>query len=168
MTGIPPDIGVAASGLAVANVQDVIGPAVRGMAADDQDALDRRDDRPRWHADQGASRRERDARGVARRVSGRGSRRGTCRSTGTSRTCAAREPTIPLPMVNLISGGLHAGRQLDLQDVLMIPTGAPDFADAMADVAAVHARLGEMVVAAGQQPLGRGRGRLGAPAGEQP
>jgi enolase len=35
-------------------------------------------------------------------------------------------PAIPLPMVNLISGGLHADRQLDLRDVLVIPTGAAD------------------------------------------
>ena len=62
-------------------------------------------------------------------------------------------PSIPLPMVNMISGGLHAGRQLDLQDVLIIPTGASDFAEALATVAAVHARIGDMVSAAGQQPL---------------
>ena len=66
--------------------------------------------------------------------------------------CGTR-PVVPLPMVNLISGGLHAGRQIDFQDVLIIPTGAADFASAIADAAAVHARLGEMVVDAGQQPL---------------
>jgi enolase len=62
-------------------------------------------------------------------------------------------PVVPLPMVNLISGGLHAGRQIDFQDVLIIPTAAADFASAIADAAAVHVRLGEMVVDAGQQPL---------------
>ena len=36
----------------------------------------------------------------------------------------ACEPTLPLPMVNMISGGLHAGGNLDIQDVLIIPIGA--------------------------------------------
>ena len=31
---------------------------------------------------------------------------------------------LPLPMVNLISGGLHAGGNLDLQDFLFMPIGA--------------------------------------------
>ena len=34
------------------------------------------------------------------------------------------EPLLPLPMVNIISGGLHAGRQLDFQDFLVMPVGA--------------------------------------------
>ena len=34
-----------------------------------------------------------------------------CRSTGTSPSCAGADPVIPMPMVNMISGGLHAGRQ---------------------------------------------------------
>ena len=32
--------------------------------------------------------------------------------------------SLPLPMVNMISGGQHAGGQLDFQDYLMIPVGA--------------------------------------------
>ena len=32
--------------------------------------------------------------------------------------------TLPMPMVNIISGGLHAGRQLDFQDFLVMPVGA--------------------------------------------
>jgi enolase len=33
-------------------------------------------------------------------------------------------PRMPLPMVNMISGGKHAGGNLDFQDVLIIPAGA--------------------------------------------
>ena len=42
------------------------------------------------------------------------------RSGATSR----HEPLLPLPMVNIVSGGLHAGRQLDFQDFLVMPVGA--------------------------------------------
>lgn len=40
-------------------------------------------------------------------------------------------PVLPLPMVNILSGGAHAARCLDIQDVLVIPTGAGTFAEAI-------------------------------------
>jgi enolase len=40
-------------------------------------------------------------------------------------------PVMPLPMVNIISGGAHAGRALDIQDVLVVPLGAGSFAEAI-------------------------------------
>ena len=36
---------------------------------------------------------------------------------------------IPMPMVNILSGGAHANRSLDIQDVLVIPHAAQSFAD---------------------------------------
>ena len=59
---------------AVANVRDVIAPAVVGMDALDQAALDARMTRARRHAEQGKARRQRHPRGVA----GHGPRRGAC------------------------------------------------------------------------------------------
>ena len=46
------------------------------------------------------------------------------RSNSTAGHGRAREPALPMPMVNMISGGLHAGGNLDIQDVLIIPVGA--------------------------------------------
>jgi enolase len=40
-------------------------------------------------------------------------------------------PSIPMPMVNIVSGGAHAGRAIDLQDILVIPLGARDFGEAI-------------------------------------
>jgi enolase len=40
-------------------------------------------------------------------------------------------PTMPMPMVNILSGGLHAGRGMDVQDFLMIPVGASSYAKAL-------------------------------------
>jgi enolase len=137
---------------AVANVIDIIGPAVRGLAADDQAVLD-----GRLIELDGTPTKARLGANAMLAVS-----QAACRAAAAGRDvplyrhiahlCGTR-PVVPLPMVNLISGGLHAGRQIDFQDVLIIPTGAADFASAIADAAAVHARLGEMVVDAGQQPL---------------
>jgi enolase len=40
-------------------------------------------------------------------------------------------PLLPLPMVNIISGGAHAGRAIDVQDFLAVPLGARTFAEAI-------------------------------------
>jgi enolase len=52
---------------------------------------------------------------------------------------------IPMPMVNILSGGAHANRSLDFQDVLVVPTGAGSFTEALSWVVAIRetaARLG--------------------------
>ena len=40
-------------------------------------------------------------------------------------------PLLPLPMVNIVSGGAHARGALDIQDVLVVPVGAVSFAQAI-------------------------------------
>jgi enolase len=49
---------------------------------------------------------------------------------------------MPLPMVNLISGGLHAGGNLDFQDFLLLPVGARSFSEALEMTVAVYRALG--------------------------
>ncbi len=44
---------------------------------------------------------------------------------------ASTTPTMPLPMVNILSGGLHAGRGMDVQDFLVMPVGAGSYAQAL-------------------------------------
>lgn len=41
------------------------------------------------------------------------------------------KPLLPMPMVNVISGGAHAHGAIDIQDVLVIPLGAQNFAQAI-------------------------------------
>ncbi len=41
------------------------------------------------------------------------------------------DPLLPMPMVNVISGGAHAGGAVDIQDFLVIPVGASCFAEAL-------------------------------------
>ena len=40
-------------------------------------------------------------------------------------------PVMPIPMINIISGGLHAGGTVDLQDFLLIPWGARSTMEAL-------------------------------------
>lgn len=52
---------------------------------------------------------------------------------------------IPMPMVNILSGGAHANRTLDIQDILIVPVGAKSFTEAISWIVAVRemaAKLG--------------------------
>ena len=39
--------------------------------------------------------------------------------------------TMPVPMMNVINGGAHANNNLDLQELMIIPVGAPSFREAV-------------------------------------
>ncbi len=60
-------------------------------------------------------------------------------------------PTLPMPMVNMISGGAHAGRNLDFQDFLIIPVGATSFGEALRMAADVHRALGRTLAKYGHE-----------------
>lgn len=112
---------------AVANVVDVLGPAVAGVDATDQQEVDRR----LREADGTASLSRLGANAVlAVSVASALAHAESC-GKPLWRCLADREPVLPLPMVNIVSGGAHAGRSLDIQDVLVVPVGADTFAEAI-------------------------------------
>lgn len=51
---------------------------------------------------------------------------------------ADRVPILPVPMVNILSGGLHAGGNIEFQDFLVIPQGYTDYGQALEAIVAVH------------------------------
>ena len=63
----------------------------------------------------------------------------------------AADPTLPLPMVNMISGGLHAGGNLDFQDFLMIPVGASTYSDALEVICAIYRAVGGVLRNKGEE-----------------
>ena len=122
---------------AVANARDVLGPAVRGIDASEQ--------------------RDIDAALIAadgtRNLSRLGANAVLAVSVATSIAAAAAsgaplyrhlaeslgtEPVLPLPMVNILSGGAHAGGCVDIQDYLVIPLAASSFASAIELAVAVR------------------------------
>jgi enolase len=54
-----------------------------------------------------------------------------------------KQARLPLPMVNLISGGMHAGGNLDFQDFLLLPIGARSYSEALEMTSAVYRALAE-------------------------
>jgi len=41
------------------------------------------------------------------------------------------EMTMPVPMMNIINGGAHADNNIDVQEFMIVPVGAPSFTEAM-------------------------------------
>ena len=64
---------------------------------------------------------------------------------------ASGGPTLPMPMVNMISGGMHAGGNLDFQDFLIIPVGASTYSEALMMAADVHRALGQVLARNGHE-----------------
>ena len=42
-----------------------------------------------------------------------------------------RDTTLPVPMMNIINGGAHADNNVDLQEFMILPVGAPNFTEAL-------------------------------------
>jgi enolase len=38
---------------------------------------------------------------------------------------------MPVPMMNVINGGAHANNNLDIQEFMIMPVGAPSFREAL-------------------------------------
>jgi enolase len=62
------------------------------------------------------------------------------------RYLAGRNPvTVPLPEIQVFGGGAHAGRRIDIQDLMVIPIGAWSFDDALSVVAEIYRAAGELL-----------------------
>jgi len=113
---------------AVENVVDTIAPKICGMDASDQVALDRymieldgTENKSRLGANamlgvsMAAARAAADAYDMPlyRYIGGLTAR------------------YLPIPMMNIVNGGAHAANSLDIQEFMIVPVGAPCFADAV-------------------------------------
>ena len=142
--------------IAVEHVHSIIGPALVGLDPADQQAVDQRllslDDSPQksklgGNAVLAASLAAAHAGAAAKRVPLYRHLHELFRSLDPTAT----EPRMPTPMINMISGGLHAGGNLDFQDFLIMPIGAADTAQALEWTVRVYRRLGELLGRAGYE-----------------
>ena len=144
---------------AVHNVNEILGPAILGLNAADQQEIDKRlielDGTPNKsrlgaNAILGVSLATAYGAAAGRQV--RLDEHLHDVWNDVSRTQTGREagpPSIPLPMVNMISGGLHAGGNLDFQDFLAIPVGAPSYRVALEWIVRIYRQLGKLLKHAG-------------------
>lgn len=131
---------------AVSHVNEIIGPALRGQSPLDQGRID----------------------GQLRRLDGSEnlSRLGANAILGVSLAvahAAARylhlplwrylggpfAQTLPVPLMNVINGGAHADNNLDIQEFMIVPAGAPNFAEALRAGAEIFHTLRRLLKEAG-------------------
>jgi enolase len=127
---------------AVAHVREILAPIIVGMRASAQEEIDR-------HM-------------IALDGTPNKSRLGANAMLGVSLACAhaaaaargvplwqyldrAGRATMPLPMVNMISGGLHAGGNLEFQDFLFLPIGARSYSEALEMTVKVYRALARVL-----------------------
>ena len=56
---------------------------------------------------------------------------------------------LPRPMMNILNGGAHAGNNIDIQEFMIIPTGAPNFREGLRWCAEITHTLGQQLKARG-------------------
>jgi len=59
--------------------------------------------------------------------------------------------TLPLPEIQIFGGGAHAGRRIDIQDLLVMPVGAHSMDEALSMVADVYRAAGELMADSGRR-----------------
>ena len=113
---------------AVRNVREEIGPALLGVGADDQRAVD-------------AALLELDGTKDKSRL-GANAILGTSLAAAKAAAADAGVPlyrwiggagahVLPVPMLNVINGGAHARNSLDLQEFMLVPAGAETFSEGL-------------------------------------
>ena len=73
--------------------------------------------------------------------------------------------TLPMPMLNIINGGAHAGNNLDIQEFMIMPVGGATFAEALRMAAEVFQTLKKVL---GAKKLSTGVGDEGGFAPDLP
>jgi enolase len=119
---------------AVNNIERSISSALRGMNAEDTEAIDLRMieidgtvDKSRLGANAILAVSCAAVRALSR-----------SRNEPLWRTLSTGSATIPVPMVNILSGGLHAAHNIEFQDFLVIAHGFATYTEALHAVTRVH------------------------------
>jgi len=127
---------------AIAIVEQGIAPALRGVDATEQFAVDRR----LIALDGTPNKRRLGANatlGVSLAVA-----RSAAHSAGMSLyryLGGLGAAALPIPMVNILSGGLHGGGNIDFQDYLAIPLRASCYSEALEDALAIYRAMKDVL-----------------------
>ncbi|HEU0142519.1 MAG TPA: phosphopyruvate hydratase [Bryobacteraceae bacterium] len=123
---------------AAANVNDILSAALEGADAEDRAALDRK-----MIELDGTSNKSRLGANAILGVSC-----AVARAVAQARKvplwqslAGARTAVLPVPMINILSGGWHAGHNIEFQDFLIIPHGFDNLAEALEASVAIHRQV---------------------------
>ncbi len=127
---------------AVRNVNKILGPGLAGMDCRDQAKLDSRLltlDGTKNKSRLGANA----LLGVSMAVV-----RAAAETAGIplyKQVAGRRRPLLPLPMMNILNGGKHAGNDLSFQEFMILPAGFPSLREALRCGSEIYHALGELL-----------------------
>jgi enolase len=127
---------------AVANVAGEIAAAVAGMEAGDQEALDRR-----LIELDGMPNKGRLGANAILGVS-LANAKAAAADAGVSlfrHLSGGEATTLPVPMLNVINGGVHADNSIDLQEFMLVPAGVKSFSEALRIAAETYHELKKLL-----------------------
>lgn len=120
---------------AVANVETILGPAIAGLDASDQKAIDQR----LCEADGTLDKSRLGANAIL------GASCAAARAAASARKiplwqhlAGSRRATLPVPMVNILSGGYHAAHNIEFQDFLAIAHGFETYHECLEAIVSIH------------------------------
>ncbi|OGO48425.1 MAG: phosphopyruvate hydratase [Chloroflexi bacterium RBG_16_64_32] len=127
---------------AVANVNDIIAPALAGMPADDQERLDRA-----LLALDGTPNKSRLGANAILSVSLAAAHAAADHASLPlyKYLSQGNAELVPLPMFNILNGGRHAQGSVDFQEFMVAPVGAQSFAEALRMGSEVYHALGRIL-----------------------
>ncbi len=131
---------------AVANVNEVIGPAIIGLNAAEQELIDQR----LLELD-GTNNKSRLGANAILSVS---------MAVAVAAAAAQKKPLyeslcprpnyrLPVPMINILNGGFHADNNLNIQEFMVVPAGAETFSEALRQAAEVFQHLKKILKSKG-------------------
>ena len=131
---------------AVGNICDILSPALSGMNASDQEDIDRallRLDGTENKSKLGANALLAVSLATARAAA-------NWYRMPLYRYLGGVEPHhLPIPMMNVLNGGAHASNNMDIQEFMIVPVGAPTFAEALRWGSEIYHTLGRLLKADG-------------------
>ena len=131
---------------AVSNICDILSPALSGMYASEQAEVDRailRLDGTENKSKLGANATLAVSLATAR-AAANWYRLPLYRYLGGVDT-----HRLPVPMMNVLNGGAHASNNMDIQEFMIVPVGAPSFAEALRWGSEIYHTLGKLLKADG-------------------
>ena len=148
----PARFGGAGVRQAVANVNEIIGPALAGRAPFDQGAIDRAMLARDGTADKsslGANAILAVSMATARAASLAHPEAGGELWRYLALTGGDGRVSLPAPMFNILNGGRHASNSADIQEFMVSPAGLPTFSDALRAGAEIYQALKSLLRAGG-------------------
>lgn len=131
---------------AVENVNTIIAPALKGLNAEEQRAVD-----ARLIELDGTSNKGKLGANAILGVSMAAARAAACnagmplyRYLGGSGACR-----LPVPSMNILNGGAHADNSVDIQEFMAVPVGAPNFREGLRYIAETFHQLKKILKAKG-------------------